>query len=244
MTWLFALFLLSSTSTEQAAARAEADAFAAVDAQRWCDAVHLFEAAHALAPAPALLDNAAQAAQLADDRVVARRLLKAALDVAAPADKKPLRARLASLKPGVGTACPAYVAPPEPPPPPPVVVEPPAPTPTPAPPPLPIADTVDVVAGPPLAPIVTTAIGGTLVIGGAIAGAVGLQPWLAHADAVKRLEQAEATKTVDEPALRDQGAARAAWESTGQVVTAVGAAAIVVGIVTAVGGLIWLTQAE
>jgi hypothetical protein len=56
------------------AARAEAAAFADVDAHRWCDAVNGFMRAYTLAPAELLLFNAALAAEKAGDAAQAREL--------------------------------------------------------------------------------------------------------------------------------------------------------------------------
>src|SRR3954463_3525576 len=60
--------LLFAGADEKASADAEAQAFAAVDAKHWCDAVSLFLAADAAAPSPDLVIDAAQAAEAGNDR--------------------------------------------------------------------------------------------------------------------------------------------------------------------------------
>lgn len=64
----------AGSGAEVAAQDAERQAFAAIEAERWCDALHYFVVANSAAPSLDLIWNAAQAADLAGDRKRALKL--------------------------------------------------------------------------------------------------------------------------------------------------------------------------
>lgn len=227
------------------AALFEAEAFAAVEAERWCEAMRLFEASHALGPSVDLQLNAAQAAELAGDLDGARALLKGAIPALSGKQKTETQRRLAALQKKVArsasAACPSLEAlrPREPEPPP---AEPPATAPPTAPSapsaPSTTTPTPSSSALPATLPgVITAGVGGAVVVGGGALLAVGLGPWFAHADAVARITEAEARRA-DATALQlEQAEARAAWEGSGRTLTGVGATLVAVGVV-AVGGVV------
>jgi tetratricopeptide (TPR) repeat protein len=234
-----------SPSDMSDAARFEAEAFAAVEAKRWCEAMRLFEAAYALGPAVELQFNAAQAAELAGDLESAMALLKSTIPALSGKQKTETQRRLAALQDKVArsasAACPSLEAlrPREPAPPP---AEPPPTAPTTTAPigPATTTPTAASSALPAILPgVITAGVGGAAIVGGGALVAVGLDPWFAHADAVARITDAEARRA-DATALQfEQAEARAAWESSGRTLTVVGATLVTVGVVAVGGGVAW-----
>ena len=237
------------TATTEAA-RFESEAFAAVDAERWCEAMRLFEAAHALGPAVDLQLNAAKAAELAGDLEGARALLKGAIPALGGKKKTETQRRLAALQKKVATtasaACPSLDAlrPREP--------EPPAvspePTTTSSTASTASTTTATTISSPPAATmtlppslpgVITVGVGGaTVLVGGALL-AVGLGPWFVHADTVARIDDAESRRADATALQQEQARARADWEGSGQTLTGVGTTLVAIGAVVVGGGLVW-----
>lgn len=211
----------------------EDKAFKAIDAERWCLAMRLFEAAHAKGPAAGLLENAIRAAEFAGDTGSALRfadeinaIASAPKATKAQAKKKAQELAKKIAKSGGGVACDSLedLAPPPPPPP-----EPPPP-PKEEPPPPPPPDNR------PYGFVGAGVGGGAVLIGGATA-AVGLVPWFAHAAAIEKIEAAERDKGDATSLQAEQEAARAGWESYGQALTVAGVAVSALGLAVVVGGL-------
>jgi hypothetical protein len=214
----------------------EEEAFAAVDRQEWCPAMHHFLAAHALAPSADLTMNAAMAAEYGGD-------LAAALDLytkvaaqkgarRAEAKKKATELGARTKKEGGGTPCPAPAAQAEAKPPEPA----PLPAPAPAPTPPPAAD-----EGAPVWPLVIAGVGALGLAGGAALTVVGVLPWFAHQSAAEQLRAAEKDKSDDKSALlalqKQQSDARDAWDGYGKLATIGGAALATLGVVAVGAGI-------
>lgn len=238
------------TATTEAA-RFESEAFAAVDASRWCEAMRLFEAAHALGPAVDLQLNAAKAAELAGDLEGARALLKGAIPALGSKKKTETQRRLAALQKKVATtasaACPSLDAlrPREPEPPP---VSPAPTTPTSTSSTTSTTSTTTTMSSPPAATmtlppslpgIITVGVGGASVLVGGALLAVGLGPWFVHADTVARIADAESRRADATALQQEQARARADWEGSGQTLTGVGTALVAIGALVVGGGLVW-----
>jgi hypothetical protein len=238
------------------AARFESEAFAAVDAERWCEAMRLFEAAHALGPAVDLQLNAAQAAELAGDLEGARALLKGAIPALGGKKKTETQRRLAALQKKVAktasAACPSLDAlRPREPEPPPVSPEPTtttASTTSPSSTSSSTTSTTTTTASPPAAAmtlppslpgIITVGVGGASVLVGGALLAVGLGPWFVHADTVARIADAESRRADATALQQEQARARADWEGSGQTLTGVGTALVAIGALVVGGGLVW-----
>lgn len=232
------------------AAAIEARAFVAVKERRWCEAKVLFEDAHDLGPAAALLVNAGMAANFAGDRTAAVALLTRAAPLTEDNEKRAdiekkragIEAKIQSE--GPGTPCPAravaVVAPPVVPPPPTVVPVPPQARPiTP-----PIAKTPTKAPAPTASssalPLGLAIGGGALAVTGGVLVGVGLVPWFDHAAAVSALQTAQARQRDAPGAAAAQQDARARWEDSGLTLVRLGSSALVVGVVAlGVGGAIW-----
>ncbi len=219
------------------AAQHEADAFAAIDAKRWCDAVQEFLRADALAPSEDLVMNAAMAAQYGGDRAAARGLYERARVAkgarAAEAAKHVAQLDAAIDSEGAGAACPA-------PPQPTATASPPSAPPATAAPTVPSAPPASVVVEPPasstpLWPLAVVGAGAALAVVGGVAAGVGTLPWYQHESAVEALAAAESKRGSDKAQLRalqqQQHDARAAWESYGQLAAIAGVVVVSVGVV-------------
>ncbi len=223
-------------SAVEAAKAAEERAFQAIDAERWCDAQRAFVEADALAPSPALVLNAAQAAELAGDRAGALALWADAVTRATGAERKKAKQGMDALKLVVDRDGPGAPCPPPPPvevaaPPPP---EPPAPPPPPPPPP-----TVE----PPFDPApfawATAATGAVVVAAGGAAVIVGLVPVVTFTDAQQKILAAEQRRGDASAVQLQQSDARAAWEGWGRPAVIVGAVAAGLGIAIGAAGVVW-----
>ncbi len=219
----------------QDAVTVEEQAFAAIDNNKWCLAMRLFERAHELGPAAGLLQNAARAAELGGDldgAVRTQELIETFAGSSKPQRSAAIK-KVAELKKqiatgGAGAACPSLA-----------VLQP------------PVAPVVVVVTEPeavseaapravqdrrPTGAIIA-GVGGGAVLIGAATSVVGLLPWFAHADALQRVLVAERDKGDASSAQADQQAARGSWESYGRPLTLVAAAVMGAGVAVAVGGL-------
>jgi hypothetical protein len=200
-----------------------------------------FLEAHAIAPNPDLVFNAAQAAEYGEDRARAMLLYTQLLGTTTSDQRKAeAKKKIAALtklveKKGPGSAC-AEIAPlqkaeeekqpkEEP-----KIVE----APPPAPPP-----TTEVPWG-----LVSVGAGAaSLIAGGALVG-VGAMPFFDHASAREALASAEANGTIDgvDALYARQIAARESWESWGRPTTVTGVVLGSAGIVAAAAGGILLSM--
>jgi hypothetical protein len=199
--------------------------------------MHLFVQADEAAPAPALLENAANAAEYAGDLERATALLTLLVDREKNAFKKKVRrAAITKLKlrskGKTGITCPTLLE----------LRPPPEPEPEPAP--------VEVaVAAPPepsMSPLVGPIVGGVGVFS-AVAGAglmvVGALPFFDHGRAVAAIEAAEDARGDARGLQGEQQAAREAWESWGQLSMVSGGVLVGLGLTAAVaGGVFVVTQ--
>lgn len=237
---LAGLVLLASLAAQadgDAVARAkaaEARAFEAIDGERWCDALHHFLEANAAAPSVDLIYNAAQAADLAEDRKQALKLYVELVGAYPGSERQAeVNARIRELtgvvaEEGEGSACPELA--PEasgsdP------VVE---PTPVPVEP----ASEASVDVG---AVLPWAVVGGGAVVmaaGAALAG-VGSIPYFNFLDAREQILAAEQAGGDASALQRQQSDARASWQSWGELTTWTGVIGVVTGALVATGGLVW-----
>lgn len=215
-----------------AAKRAEARAFEAIDDERWCEAMHHFLEANGAAPSVDLIYNAAQAADLAEDRKQALKLYVELVGAYPGSERQAeVNARIRELTAilgdeGEGSPCP---------PPPEKGVED-APAPTPAPVIEPVGE------GPALGAFLPWAMvgGGAVVMAaGATLAGVGSVPYFSFLDARERILAAEAAGADAGALQRQQTEARESWQSWGELTTWSGVIAIVTGAAIATGGLVW-----
>jgi hypothetical protein len=235
--WLAAASSSSTATAEdslgQKAARAEAAAFTAIEQKQWCEAKNLFLEADRFASSADFLLNAAMAADRGNDRGGAAALYERIAAAPGPRSGE-AKKRLAALntrmsKEGPGTPCAALAT-----------QEAPADGSTPP--------SSDGLGGPPMWPLAIAGVsGGVLVLGGA-AAVLGLVPWLQHGSAASALREAESQRETNAKRLgqlqEDQSAARAAWESWGQVTTIAGAVGAGVGAVGVAVGIALFAVAE
>jgi hypothetical protein len=227
----------AAAQRESEAASAEARAFFAIEEERWCDATAAFLEADSIAPSVDLVLNAAQAARRANDRRQALTLFKD-VKTRSPKSKsgKTAAKAITALEKEVGASgegTPCITLTPPPPPPPQPTPEPAQPEPEPEPVPGPL----------PIAVIGTTGVGAALLLAGAAAGVVGLQPFFAHADAAAQIRAAEAAGESAKSVValqQTQNDARLAWSSWAQPTAIAGAVVAGVGVVVVVGGVMWL----
>ncbi len=221
------------------AVRLEDKAFKAIENEKWCLAMRLFEAAHQKGPAAGLLENAVRAAEFANDFGSALRFADEINAIAsapkpqkAAAKKKAQELAKKIAKGGPGTQCATLDE----------LAPPPAPTST-AQPTTTTTTTTPTEAPPPppadLRPfaLVGAGIGGGVVLIGAATAGVGLVPWFAHASAIEKINAAEGDKGDAEGLQQEQAAARAGWESYGSALTVAGAVVSGIGVAVVVGGL-------
>lgn len=221
------------------AKRAEASAFEAIEGERWCDAARHFREANAAAPSVDLTYNAAQAADLAEDRKQALQLYVELAGAYPGSDRQTqVNERIQELtaliaEEGEGTACPVVTT----------DAEEPAEVP---------GDDADVLAEPSVVepppedgaaldvlPWAVVGSGGALVALGAGLTAIGALPYVGFLDARAQILELERTGG-DATALQKQQAdARAGWESWGELTVLAGVTAAVTGALVATGGLLW-----
>lgn len=94
-------------------------------------------------------------------------------------------------------------------------------------------------------PFVAAGVGAVVAIGGGVMMGLGLQPYFAHQDAnaaIEGLDQGDSGYPIDARRLHGDSATGAEdWNSYGQTLTVSGAVATGLGVVVAVGGLVWGT---
>jgi hypothetical protein len=220
------------------AKEAEEKAFAAIDAQRYCDALHLFLDADALAPSPDLVANAALAANLAGDRV---RALALYATVIKRYDDEPsrekVRRQMATITDkmaaeGPGAACPSPAA---------TTTTEPKTKPDPVAPPIvdqtPAAPTPAPVAPSPAAssspwPWAFVAGGAALAVAGGLGALLGASPWVDYNRAAERIDDAEAADelTAAEGFQQDLARAKSDWEGWGLPLMSVSGAGTLAGL--------------
>jgi hypothetical protein len=248
------------------AKRAEVEAFAAIDAKQYCDAVALFLDANRLAPAPELLFNAARAAELATDRTHAARLYDQLLMTANEATRAKVEKRLAKLKEaidreGTGGACaprepavviaataittPSVIETP-PPTPPPAAVAPPATAATEPHAPIMIPTTTAPRDSTPL--FLTMTAGAVVTLAGCAVTVLGAQPWITHSNTQVQLRALEAqqapSRELAERTYARQIEAENAWNTWGQATVVAGVTSIGSGLtVLGIGGA-WIVLDE
>ncbi len=227
-----------SPAVSEAVALEEA-AFAAVDEEQWCVAMHLFVKADQAAPALPLVENAAHAAEYAGDLERAAELLATLVERESNAAKKKARKGAAwkfkvRSKGKTSTTCPALEVL-RPPPPPEPEPEPQAEPDPQTPPPSPLLP-------PTLGPVVG-GVGVVTLIAGAAVMAVGVLPYVDHQNAVAAINEAEANKADARALQEQQAAARGAYESYGQLSVMSGGVLVGLGLTAAVaGGVLVATQ--
>jgi hypothetical protein len=250
------------------AKRAEVEAFAAIDAKQYCDAVALFLDANRLAPAPELLFNAARAAELATDRTTAARLYDQLLLTANDATRAKVEKRLAKLKEtvdreGTGGACaprepaivlaatavsaasviePVAV-------PPPAAVEPVTPTEVAtetAHPPIMIPTSTSPKDSTPL--FLTMTAGAVVTLAGCAVTVLGAQPWVTHNNTQMQLRALEAqdapSRELTERTYARQLEAENAWNTWGQATVIAGITSIASGLTVLTIGGAWIVLDE
>jgi hypothetical protein len=215
---------------------AEARAFAAIDEERWCDAMHAFLDANGAAPSVDLIYNAALAADEAQDRKSALKLYVELLGAYPDSDRgAAVNQRIGDLtnevqESGDGTPCP----------------EPPAPEPAE---PATVQDEVTPVAEaePPADPPGATNVlpwsvagaGALVAVTGGVLAAVGALPYFDFVDARGRILEAESAGA-DASELQDrQTAASDAWGTWGALTAVSGAVLTGVGVLLSGGGVVW-----
>lgn len=217
------------------AKRAEASAFEAIEGERWCDAARHFREANAAAPSVDLTYNAAQAADLAEDRRQALELYVELVGAYPGSDRQTqVNERIQELtaliaKEGEGTACPVVT----------MSLEEPSDD-------VELLSEPSVVEPPPeegaaldVLPWAVVGSGGALVALGAGLTAIGALPYVGFLDARAQILELESTGG-DATALQKQQAdARAGWESWGELTVLAGVTAVVTGALVATGGLLW-----
>lgn len=239
---LLLVALLTSAAAQPAPAdvsrakAAESEAFVAIDEERWCEATQLFLEANGAAPSLDLVYNAAQAADLAEDRAQALKLYRDLESAYEKGERKvQVTERVRELtalieKEGAGSACPAPAASA-------ASNDPAEPVPALQPPP-PATASND---GPPL-PVLPWSVvgaGGVLVAGGAALSVLGSLPFLGFLDARDKILAAEAIGA-DASALQQQQAdARAGWESWGELTAWSGVVVVITGALVSSAGLVW-----
>lgn len=236
LTSLLVLVSLAAQTDESAvstAKAAEARAFEAIDGERWCEAMHHFLEANRAAPSVDLIYNAAQAADLAEDR---KQALKLYVDLvgAYPGSERQteVNARIRELtgivaERGEGEACPdlpSSASEPEP------VIEPEP------------RELEPASAGPELGSILPWAVvgGGAVIMAtGATLAAVGSAPYFTFLDAREQILAAEAAGADAAALQRQQRDARDSWQSWGELTAWTGVIAVVTGALVTTGGLVW-----
>lgn len=222
----------------------EERAFTAIEGEKWCLAMRLFEGAHQVGPAVGLMQNAAQAAEFGGDFGNALRFVDeiGRMGGATPADRATAKKKAADLtrriaKSGAGAPCagldelqgksttPQTTT-----------------TTTTTPPPT----TPPTQDAPPVAPepvdnrsygYIGAGLGGAAVVVGGATVAVGLVPWFAHAGALEKIKEAEGEKADATAFQSEQAAAREGWESYGQALAVAGTVVVTVGVAALAGGV-------
>ncbi len=215
---------------------AEARAFVAIEGEQWCSAMNHFLEANAAAPSVDLIYNAAQAADLADDRAQALKLYDELVGAYPGSERQAqVNERVKELnalveKEGGGTPCPAPaekavsegpVVEPAPP-----AEEPPATVPA---------------AEPALGVLPWSVVGGgaLLMAGGAALSGVGAMPYFGFLDAREKILAAELAGTDAGALQKQQRDARESWQSWGELTTWAGVITLVTGALVTTGGLVW-----
>lgn len=215
---------------------AEARAFEAIEGERWCDAMHHFLEANAAAPSVDLIYNAAQAADLAEDRKQALKLYVELVGAYPGSERQAeVNARIRELtgivaEKGEGTECPAL--PPEEP----LRDTEPVPDPVPT---EPASADVDTSAGPGVLPWAVVGGGALLMATGGVLAGVGTIPYFGFLDARDKILAAEKAGGDASALQRQQTDARASWQTWGELTAWSGALALVTGALVTTGGLVW-----
>lgn len=261
------VFLAASVSRAasfgmEQAITAEKEAFRAVEAEAWCDALHLFVYAHEAAAALDLIWNAAQAADLAGDRKQALKLYVELLGAYPNSEREEyVRERISVLtkevaNSGLGVSCPVPAS---------VAklkrsarmhqqnsttqtqaqnksgdshaTQAPGKSPS-----LAAAEQAGSSGSKADAgylPYATLAVGASSVLLGSVLTAVGAMPYFDFMSAREAILEAERTQASADTWQMVQDGARASWESWGAASVAVGGALLGVGLITAATGGIW-----
>jgi hypothetical protein len=233
-----ALVLLAPSAAladEEAAKKAEDEAFTAVEEERWCDAMHGFLVANDAAPSIDLIFNAALAADEAQDRKRALKLYVELLGAYPDSDRgESVNTRIADLtkavqKDGDGTPCPE-----------PEATEEPAAEPAPAEQAPPPAEEPPPPAGVTyILPWSVAGAGAVIAVAGVGLAVLGGVPYFDFIGAREQILAAE-REGGDAAALQErQEAARGAWTTWGELTMWAGVTTSVVGLGVATGGVVW-----